>query len=469
MPFSNSLQAASAWLTYFTQVALGYVVCRSVCSLVQSPRVRMRLWGCFLFLTAAAWSSALLSSLVVGHGAPVIQSRVDASFPLRWSWAVGALSSSQLSVLRPWLVRIYCAGLLILLLQLVWHRIQLQLVVRASTPPSKGTQVLCEQLCRGLNVNGCRLKLVTSLRSPGTAGWFRPYIFLPVELVRRLSNDQLADILRHEVIHVRDRDYLWDRMAALACRLAWFHPALWLAHRRLRWERELACDQAVIAGRAERRFHYAECLTTLASWWFLAEPRSARGIGFASSPSLLGTRVRALLCERSPRSFFQQAWRTATVAATCAATAVLLPSVGFSFYSLPLQGNLRAGIQQARRIPGQIATRNQPRRMTPASAPPQQHSDRADAPAVPHELAGILSAYEAPVPLLVKPLPGEGKGTSTQTFSTAGIHTGSHSTWDEAGALGAAHPTWHDVAKTAIDVGVSVLEDEAAEGEQPNN
>src|SRR5258708_18152023 len=65
--------------------------------------------------------------------------------------------------------------------------------------------------------------------------------------------------------------------------------------RRLRWERELVCDEGVVERSRERRLEYAGCLTTLASWWFLEEEIAGPVDFLSSPPSLLAARVRALL------------------------------------------------------------------------------------------------------------------------------------------------------------------------------
>ncbi len=99
--------------------------------------------------------------------------------------------------------------------------------------------------------------LAADLRSPATCYWWRSHVLLPLELVPHLDSDQLEDVLRHELFHVRQHDYLWDRLAALGCRVVFFHPLVWLAYRHLRWERELACDYAVVRESSEARLRYA--------------------------------------------------------------------------------------------------------------------------------------------------------------------------------------------------------------------
>ena len=52
----TNLSAISTWIGLLYPVALGYIITRGLCALIHSPRVRLRLWGCFLFLTTAGWT-----------------------------------------------------------------------------------------------------------------------------------------------------------------------------------------------------------------------------------------------------------------------------------------------------------------------------------------------------------------------------------------------------------------------------
>ncbi len=80
---------------------------------------------------------------------------------------------------------------------------------------------------------------------PLTIGWRRPTILLPIDC-RSWTAEKRRVVLAHELSHVARHDVFWQVAARLACVVYWFHPLAWLAERRLRVERELACDDAVL-------------------------------------------------------------------------------------------------------------------------------------------------------------------------------------------------------------------------------
>jgi BlaR1 peptidase M56 len=157
---------------------------------------------------------------------------------------------------------------------------------------------------------------------------------MPDELLSRLDTPQLVSILRHELMHVRRRDYLWDRLATLGCYLVFFHPAAWLLRRELRWDRELACDNGSVDRSDACRLEYAACLTTLASWRLSGED-FAGPVDFLSSPSLLGERVRALAS--SPYLDYSATKKVALACLTAVSLTIgikLLPEIMVTPFSL---------------------------------------------------------------------------------------------------------------------------------------
>jgi beta-lactamase regulating signal transducer with metallopeptidase domain/protocatechuate 3,4-dioxygenase beta subunit len=105
-----------------------------------------------------------------------------------------------------------------------------------------------------------KLLLAPELTSPATGGVWRPNIVLPAKLVSSFSNEEWHMLLLHELLHVRRLDVLSDRLAALVAMVHWFNPIAWLALARLRRERELACDAAVLDRLDTDEAHRYGCL-----------------------------------------------------------------------------------------------------------------------------------------------------------------------------------------------------------------
>jgi hypothetical protein len=89
-------------------------------------------------------------------------------------------------------------------------------------------------------------------------------------------------------------DFVWNGFALVARALLFFHPAAWYAVRRMQFDRELACDLAVVSDSPGRRAKYAECLVHFARLNSSQDPR-AWGIDFAASSEHLTARVQSIL------------------------------------------------------------------------------------------------------------------------------------------------------------------------------
>lgn len=107
------------------------------------------------------------------------------------------------------------------------------------------------------------LRLAAEGSMPLTWGWLRPVILLPRDAAQ-WPVSRLRLVLRHELAHVKRRDWLTQTLAVLAVALHWPNPLAWLAARRLRVEQERACDDLVLAAGA-RASDYAEELLQMAT------------------------------------------------------------------------------------------------------------------------------------------------------------------------------------------------------------
>jgi beta-lactamase regulating signal transducer with metallopeptidase domain len=101
-----------------------------------------------------------------------------------------------------------------------------------------------------------------SVRVPAAIGLWKPMIVIPGWAWRELSSDDLNIILLHEHAHLRRWDD-WTNLTQKTVRaLFFFHPAMWWIEKRLSVEREMACDDAVLAETANPH-GYASCLVSL--------------------------------------------------------------------------------------------------------------------------------------------------------------------------------------------------------------
>jgi bla regulator protein BlaR1 len=87
-----------------------------------------------------------------------------------------------------------------------------------------------------------RLRIVDTLASPVTAGWWRPVVLVPAALVTGMPPDLLEALLAHELAHIKRHDYLVNLLQSAIETLLFYHPAVWWISNRIRAERELIAD-----------------------------------------------------------------------------------------------------------------------------------------------------------------------------------------------------------------------------------
>ena len=153
---------------------------------------------------------------------------------------------------------------------------------------------------------------------PLTWGAWRSVVVLPAE-ADEWSDGCRSIVLLHELAHVKRRDCLTQLLAQVACALYWFNPLVWLAARRLREERELACDDHVL-GVGTKASEYANYLVEIVSALRGHPETSHVAVGMACSQ--LESRVQAILDPRVKRGGLTgRIWLAMAVGIVC----LLLP------------------------------------------------------------------------------------------------------------------------------------------------
>jgi|GEM_PF-3655376 len=142
-------------------------------------------------------------------------------------------------------------------------RLSAQLISLVRTKLAVTTQGLPEVFERQSgHRRGYTVGISDRISVPCLLGLVRPVIAIPASLAHELSPHDLKRIIMHESAHVRRYDDWFNLFEQLTLTLLFFNPALHYIARCANLEREIACDDQVIA--SEDRLYYAECLTTLA-------------------------------------------------------------------------------------------------------------------------------------------------------------------------------------------------------------
>lgn len=242
----------------------------------------------------------------------------------------------------------YLAGLVLLLLRLVADWLQARRIVAGASEITDGrwTSLLGESSTR------VRLLRTTAITMPMAVHAGGPAILIPAA-ADGWSADRRRAVLRHELAHVVRRDCATQALTALASALYWPHPGVWWIARRIRAERELACDDRVLAGGTDAR-EYAEHLLEIA--YATGRPAGPRlAVAMASRSQLEGRMLAVLDAARN---------RTTPAVRSCA--------IGLGLF-LALTGGLAT--LDARVVPGIPETA-----AAPGLAAPVQASSRREGP-----------------------------------------------------------------------------------------
>ena len=142
----------------------------------------------------------------------------------------------------------------------------------------------------------CRLCVSDRVPMPVAIGLVDPVIILPERLIEQLSDDEFDQIGLHEVAHLQRWDDYTNVFQKIVEALLFFNPAVYLIGRQLTLEREIACDDRVIAATG-KPLTYALCLTRLVEATALAR-QPLHALGALSTRRQFAIRIERLLDRR---------------------------------------------------------------------------------------------------------------------------------------------------------------------------
>ncbi|HEX6038318.1 M56 family metallopeptidase [Longimicrobium sp.] len=223
----------------------------------------------------------------------------------------------------------WTAGAALLALRLAYGLLRVWWIERRAVElTDDGWVRLTDGLARRLGLG----RIVRLLREPGatvpmTWGIFRPVILLPGE-ADAWQDERRRVVLAHELAHVRRWDALTQWIAHVAVAVWWFNPLVWVAARRLREEREHACDDAVLEI-GTRPAEYADHLLNIVRSLGSSNGTATAALAMARRSQFEG-RLLAILDNAVRRNGVSRAAGLATVAAALACLvplAALRPAV----------------------------------------------------------------------------------------------------------------------------------------------
>jgi beta-lactamase regulating signal transducer with metallopeptidase domain len=253
-----------------------------------------------------------------------------AALPLLGSWAANGVELTKRSAITlpaSWALYISTVWLLVATLGLLrvgigfWHLHRL----RKSCVPVDVTTLealLQKTLAEFDSPRAVKLCVSDQLRVPTAIGFTQPLVVIPSWTMQELSTLELNAILLHELAHLRRRDDWTNLLQKIVGALLFFHPAVWWIEKKLALEREMACDDLVLAEtKTTSPQAYAECLVALAEKSFLR-----RGFALAQAAvdrlRQVSQRVTRILDVNRPRA--TRVWRPAPVLVSGVSLACLM-------------------------------------------------------------------------------------------------------------------------------------------------
>ncbi len=283
---------------------------------------------------------------------------------------------------RSWGLAIVCAWALaagFLLLRLARSYAAIGAMKRGATPLDE--PVVLARLRAAGHRRSAAIACSPHVTIPCAVGFRRPMILIPSALAASLDADDLARIVLHESAHLQRYDDWVNALEQAVCALQFFQPALYIARRRIDFEREVACDDRVLEDAGEP-LRYAECLARIVQR-HVRGPRAAVVPGFV----LRRAQVVARVCRIVDRS--RDASPHLRLGAVALGGAVLVATLGIARLQVPL-------VAPAMALPELLTANAAPRRAHVSAPKAGHHHHHAHAA---HRTAATTT------PVLAKPLP----------------------------------------------------------------
>lgn len=250
----------------------------------------------FLLAMAVLPLLTLVSLMSAGAGSVSASTGLTSFAPQGGSLFEMMSPGAHLIAAPEWLPWLWFSGVAVMLLRLIGGGLMVRQLHRQSfTPLEPASQARVEALRHALGIQReVAVRLLQGLGLPCSAGAWRAVIWMPVSMLTQLAPEQIEALLAHELAHVRRLDWIWNGAQRVIEALLFHHPAVWWLSRRIRQERENACDDLAVVACGDA-IVLAEALANLEK---LRTP--AHVFTLSADGGSLMQRVTRLICPHTP-------------------------------------------------------------------------------------------------------------------------------------------------------------------------
>jgi beta-lactamase regulating signal transducer with metallopeptidase domain len=317
--------------------------------------------------------------------------------------ASSAVTPAMFSLPAEWALALFIAWYAIataLVVRLIVGHLALQRIKDRATPlPMSYQSRLAAWLGGSESRRMPRLLVSRDIETPLAIGLFHPAIVIPEHLVGELSDDEIDQICLHEFAHLQRGDD-WTNLAQKAAEaLLFFSPAVHLIARKMSVEREIACDDWVVATTGRAR-PYATCLTRLAEIASLSRPLELPSLGAYVTRKQIFIRVERLLHRAQfvpPGIAVGAGWAAcAVLLAFLAGAAQLAPIVAVAPQSIEVSAqsvHIAPAAAVAAAAPAKRYESLTPRRIVAYVCALRRYHGRRLAHALAHHLVGLVGVH----------------------------------------------------------------------------
>jgi beta-lactamase regulating signal transducer with metallopeptidase domain len=198
------------------------------------------------------------------------------------------------------------------------------------------------------------LRLSTEIQSPILFGVFRPTILLHADIADWTARAERAAIIQHELAHVERWDPLVNLFQTALSVIFFFHPLVRYACRQLSLEREMACDDRVVASGVAAEVYATGVIKAAERSVITAGAASgAHQLAIFGARQILERRLEMILNTDRARTIAHQ-WRYLVLPIAIIAVAGFLLIPRHSTQNLPSNGMAKDSLKPAKVSPVKV-------------------------------------------------------------------------------------------------------------------